>query len=119
LYLIREMGDTSLKEIAQLFSLESYGSVGGACTVIERQIKRDRKLRSRIEQIREMAISTSTQTKTPLPLLVRARAMKKATGVARRRNGLRDANSRPHVRKLAGKKSKPRIAPGLKSEIKT
>ena len=64
MYLIRELCETSLKEIARLFSLGSYGSVGGACSVIERQIKADRKLRSRIEQIREMASSTSSQTKT-------------------------------------------------------
>lgn len=63
MYLIRELCDTSLKEIAQLFSLGSYGSVGGACSVIERQTKVDRKLRRRIEQIREIASSTSTQTK--------------------------------------------------------
>jgi REP element-mobilizing transposase RayT len=64
MYLIRELCDTSLKEIARLFSLGSYGSVGGACSMIERQIKGDRKLRRRIEQIREMASSTSNQTKT-------------------------------------------------------
>ena len=64
MYLIRELCDTSLRENARLFSLGSYGSVGGACSVIERQIKEDRKLRRRIEQIREMASSTSSQTKT-------------------------------------------------------
>ncbi len=64
MYLIRELCNKSLKEIAQSFSLGSYGSVGGACSVIERQIKVDRKLRRRIEQIREMASSTSIQKKT-------------------------------------------------------
>ena len=63
MYLIRELCNKSLKEIAQSFSLGSYGRVGGACSVIERQIKVDRKLRRRIEQIREMASSTSIQKK--------------------------------------------------------
>jgi hypothetical protein len=44
--------------------LSSYGSVGGACSVIDRQIKVDKKLRRRIEQIREMASSASIQKKT-------------------------------------------------------
>ena len=60
---IRELCGTSLKEIARLFSLGSYGSPGGACSVIEGQIKGDRKLHRRIEQIREMASSTFSQTK--------------------------------------------------------
>jgi len=54
MYLIRELCDKSLKEIAQSISLGSYGSVGGACSVIEIQIKVDRRLRWRIELIREM-----------------------------------------------------------------
>jgi len=54
MYLIRELCDKSLKEIAQSFSLGSYGSVGGACSVIERQIKVDRRLRRPIELIRGM-----------------------------------------------------------------
>jgi len=54
MYLIRDLCDKSLKEIAQSFSLGSYGSVGGACSVIERQIKVDRRLRRHIEQIRGM-----------------------------------------------------------------
>ena len=45
MYLIRELCDTSLKEIARLFSLGSYGSPGGACSVIEGQIKGDTNLR--------------------------------------------------------------------------
>ncbi len=36
MYLIRELCDKSLKEIAQSISLGSYGSVGGSCSVIER-----------------------------------------------------------------------------------
>jgi len=55
MYLIRELCDKSLKEIAEVFSLGSYGSVGSACSVIERKIKLDRTLLRRIEQIREMA----------------------------------------------------------------
>jgi hypothetical protein len=49
---------------AGAFSFGSYGSVGGACRVIERQIKEDGKLRCRIERIRETASLTSSQTKT-------------------------------------------------------
>lgn len=55
MYLIRELCDKSLKEIAEVFSLGSYGSVGSACSVIERKIKLDRTLLRRIEQIREIA----------------------------------------------------------------
>ena len=47
--------------MAQSFSLGSYGSVGGACSVIERQIKVDSRLRCRIEQIRGMVSWTSIQ----------------------------------------------------------
>ena len=36
MYLIRELCKKSLKEIAQSFSLGSYGGVGGACSVIDR-----------------------------------------------------------------------------------
>jgi chromosomal replication initiation ATPase DnaA len=39
MYLVRQLCDRSLKGIAEVFSLESYGSVGGACGVIERRIK--------------------------------------------------------------------------------
>jgi chromosomal replication initiation ATPase DnaA len=54
MYLIRDLCDKFLKEIAQSFSPGNYGSGGGACSVIERQIKVDRRLRRRIEQIREI-----------------------------------------------------------------
>jgi len=64
MYLTRELCDTSLKEIAEVFSLGSYGSVGGACSVIERKTKLDRSLRRRIEQIRTMVGSSSIQKKT-------------------------------------------------------
>jgi hypothetical protein len=36
MYLIRELCNKSLKEITQSFSLGSYGSVGEACSVIDR-----------------------------------------------------------------------------------
>ena len=64
MYLVRELCDSSLKEIAEVFKLGSYGSVGGACSVIERQIKFDRALRRRIEQIGGMVSSTFIQKKT-------------------------------------------------------
>jgi len=64
MYLMRELCDSSLKEIAGTFSLGSYGSVGGACSVIERKTKSDRALRRRIEHIRGMVGSTSIQKKT-------------------------------------------------------
>jgi putative transposase len=64
MYLIRELCDRSLKEIARVFSLGSYGSVGGACSVIERRIKTDRRLCRRIEQIREKVSQKFIQTKT-------------------------------------------------------
>jgi hypothetical protein len=52
MYLIRELCDKSLKEVTEIFSLGSYGSVGGACSIIERRAKLDRTLADRIEQIR-------------------------------------------------------------------
>lgn len=53
MYLIRELCDTSLKEIAQYFSLGSYGSVGAACSLIEGRIREEGKLRRRIQEIRQ------------------------------------------------------------------
>jgi hypothetical protein len=64
MYLTRELCGLTLKETAEVFSLGSYGSVGGACSVIERRIKSDRKLLGRVEQIREMVRSGYVQTKT-------------------------------------------------------
>jgi chromosomal replication initiation ATPase DnaA len=64
MYLSRELCDTSLKEITEAFSLGSYGSVGGACSVIERKTKLGRGLRRRIEHIRGTVGSTSIQKKT-------------------------------------------------------
>ena len=55
MYLVRELCNKSLHDIAELFSLSSYGGVGAACSVIEKQLTVDRGLRRRIEQIRKMA----------------------------------------------------------------
>ena len=54
MYLVRELCNKSLNNIAELFSLRSYGGVGAACSVIEKQLKVDRNLRRRLEQIRKM-----------------------------------------------------------------
>lgn len=54
MYLVRELCNKSLHTIAELFSLGSYGGVGAACSVIEKQLTVDRGLRRRIEQIRKM-----------------------------------------------------------------
>jgi len=54
MYLVRELCNKSLHDIAKLFSLGSYGGVGAACSVIEKQLTVDRGLRRRIEQIRKM-----------------------------------------------------------------
>ena len=72
MYLIRELCNKSLKEIAEWLSLGSYGSVGGACSVIEKQLKGDsRRLQRRIEGIREMVSSTSIQENTwPFSLFI-------------------------------------------------
>ena len=64
MYLVRELCDMSLKEIAEVFSLGGYGSVGGACSVIERKAKSEGALRRCIERIREMSGSTFVQKKT-------------------------------------------------------
>jgi len=55
MYLVRELCNKSLHTIAKLFSLGSYGGVGAACSVIEKQFTVDRGLRRRPEQIRTMA----------------------------------------------------------------
>lgn len=54
MYLVRELCNKSLNNIAELFSLRSYGGVGAACSVIEKQLKVDRNFRRRLEQIRKM-----------------------------------------------------------------
>jgi REP element-mobilizing transposase RayT len=64
MYLIRELCDMSLKEIAEVFSLGGYGSVGGTCSIIEKKSKTDKALRRCIERVREMSGSTFIQTKT-------------------------------------------------------
>ena len=71
MYLIRELCDTSLKQIAQLFSLGSYGGVGGACSVIERQTEGDRKLRQqdRADQGNGQLNFYSTKELTPFHFL--------------------------------------------------
>ena len=58
---IRVLCDQSLKEIAEVFSLGSYGSIGGIYHVIDRGVKLDKALRQRIQQM--MSVS-STQKKT-------------------------------------------------------
>lgn len=55
---MRELCDSALREVTEIFSLGSYGSVGGACSVIEKRAKSDRTLRRRIEQLREIVSST-------------------------------------------------------------
>ena len=42
------------QEIAEVFSLGSYGSVDGVCSVIERPAQLDRALDRRIEHIRKL-----------------------------------------------------------------
>lgn len=64
MYMIRELCDSTLKEVAEIFSLGSYGSAGRACSLIERRAKSDMTLRRRIENIREMFGSTFIQKKT-------------------------------------------------------
>jgi len=59
MYLVRELCNKSLHTIAELFSLGSYGGVGAACSVIEKQLTVDRGLRRRIEQIRKMTSKRS------------------------------------------------------------
>jgi len=55
MYLVRELCNKSLHTIAEVFSLECYGGVGAASSVIEKQFTVDRGLRRRIDQIRKMA----------------------------------------------------------------
>jgi len=38
MYLVRELCNKSLHTIAEVFSLRSYGGVGAACSVIEKQL---------------------------------------------------------------------------------
>ena len=44
-----------MRETAEIFSLGSYGDVGGVCSVIRRRMKSDRRLLRQIEQIRDRA----------------------------------------------------------------
>ncbi len=62
MYLIRELCDKSLKEVIEICSLGNYGSVGGACSIIERRAKLDRTLAHHIEQIRGSVNSIQTKT---------------------------------------------------------
>ncbi len=63
MYLSRELCNLTLKEIAEIFSLGSYGSVGAACSAIEAKLKSDRTLLRRMEKIRGMIATTSSQPK--------------------------------------------------------
>jgi chromosomal replication initiation ATPase DnaA len=64
MYLMRELCGSTLGEVAEIFSLGSYGSVGGACSVIEKRAQWDRTLRRRLEQLREIVCFTIIQKKT-------------------------------------------------------
>jgi hypothetical protein len=64
MYMVRQLCDRSLKGIAEVFSLESYGSVGGACGVIESRIRFERTPRRHIEGGTEMVSSPSIQKKS-------------------------------------------------------
>ena len=64
MYVTRELCDRSLKEIAEVFSLGSYGSVGAACSMVAKQLKSDEALRHRTEQIMKIIYSTFIQKKT-------------------------------------------------------
>jgi len=44
MYLVRELCNKSLHIIGELFSLGSYGGVGTACSVIQKQLKVDKGL---------------------------------------------------------------------------
>jgi hypothetical protein len=61
---MKQLCDRSLKGIAEVSSLESYGSVGGACGVIERRIRFERTPRRHIEGGTEMVSSLSIQKKS-------------------------------------------------------
>lgn len=63
IYLTRELCNLTLKEIAEIFSLGSYGSAGAACNAVEAKLKLDRTLPRRMGKIREMVARTSSQTK--------------------------------------------------------
>lgn len=64
MYLVRQLYGRSLKEIAEVFSLESYGGVGGAYGVIERRIRFEGTPRRHIEGGTEMVSSLSIQEKS-------------------------------------------------------
>jgi hypothetical protein len=54
-YLVRELCGKSMTHIAEPFSLGSYGGVGAARSVIERQGKKEKGLPRKIKYIRKMA----------------------------------------------------------------
>ncbi|MFQ6094481.1 MAG: helix-turn-helix domain-containing protein [bacterium] len=56
MYLVRQLCGRSLKEIAEVFSLGSYGGVGAACSKIHRRLRTDRELRLRIEKVKNRIV---------------------------------------------------------------
>jgi hypothetical protein len=69
MYLIRDLCDKSLREIAEIFSLGSYRSVGGACSIVERRRKLNRTLAHRIKQIRGLVILSKQRLDPFFPFL--------------------------------------------------
>ena len=59
--LIRELCYGSLNEIAEVFCLGKYASVGVAYVLIQRDMNSDQRLRSRIQQIRETCVERYAQ----------------------------------------------------------
>ena len=52
MYLVKELCDLKLQEIAQKFGTGSYGAVGWACHGVTARMKSDAKFRDRVERIR-------------------------------------------------------------------
>jgi hypothetical protein len=64
MYLVRELCDRSLNEIAEVFSLKRYASVGAACVSIQRDMNSGQRLWNRIQQIRGVHVERYSQKKT-------------------------------------------------------
>ena len=53
MYLVKELCDLKLREVAQRFGTGSYGAVGWACHGVAARMKSDTKFRDRVGRIRQ------------------------------------------------------------------
>ena len=52
MYLVKRLCDMTLNEVAEMFGVSSYGVVGWACNWVKVKMEKDKRLRKKIEEIR-------------------------------------------------------------------